>query len=71
MIGCCLAAWCAASAYKVDWPAFVAEAHARYEAVYLARGAKRVERILRREARRHHRRHHRRGKVTVVLRRAY
>ncbi len=51
MLACCFAAWCALSpapnACVPDWSAFVADAHAYYEARVLTRGAIRVDRYLR------------------------
>jgi hypothetical protein len=46
MVSYCVVAWCAAYiAAPVDYRAFVAEAHARYEAVVLARGAARLSKV--------------------------
>lgn len=51
VIACCFGLWCAtapATLCPPDWSPYVAEAHARYEARVLTRGAVRVDRYLRR-----------------------
>ena len=68
MLACCFAAWCAISAAPnpcaPDWSAFVADAHARYEARVLTPAAIRVDRYLRGATLR-------RGRVTVRTRTTY